>query len=215
MGSIVKVMCDEFFPADLVLCGSSDRKGLAYVETKNLDGETNLKHKVSQKYLHKQIQKSDNIGHTLSGTVVCEVPNDQIYKFEGSFTLANLLRKVSLSQENLLLRGSSLRNTEYVIGFVVYSGHQTKIMMNSANSKYKMSTIEKGTNRQIILIFIVQIFMCIVSSIIGTLWQKIGSGSKPDPYPYLELNEGDNASWFTVWYLMILRQTGTWVLIFT
>jgi len=40
-----------------------------------------------------------------------------------------------------------LRNTEYVIGFVAYSGHQTKIMMNSANSKYKMSTIEKGTNR--------------------------------------------------------------------
>lgn len=64
-------------------------------------------------------------------------------------------RKVSLNVENLLLRGSSLRNTEWVVGVVVYAGHQTKVMMNSANSRYKMSTIEKGTNKQIILIFCV------------------------------------------------------------
>jgi magnesium-transporting ATPase (P-type) len=90
----------------------------------------------------------------LEGAAVCEVPNDQIYKFEGSVTLNKYLRKISVSAENLLLRGSSLRNTEWVIGFVVYAGHQTKIMMNSANSRFKMSSIEKGTNQQIIFIFI-------------------------------------------------------------
>jgi len=51
----VKVNCDEFFPADMVLCQSSETKGLCYVETKNLDGETNLKHKVADKYLNKQM----------------------------------------------------------------------------------------------------------------------------------------------------------------
>lgn len=40
-----------------------------------------------------------------------------------------------------------MRNTEWIIGFIVYAGHQTKIMMNSANAKYKMSSIEKGTNK--------------------------------------------------------------------
>jgi magnesium-transporting ATPase (P-type) len=76
---------------------------------------------------------------------------------------------LSASPENLLLRGSSLRNTEWIIGVIVYSGHQTKIMMNSANSRFKMSSIEKGTNKQIIFIFIAQLFMCLLCSVILTI----------------------------------------------
>lgn len=49
MGNIVKVLSDQFFPADLVLLSSSGKKGICYIETKNLDGETNLKHKVANK----------------------------------------------------------------------------------------------------------------------------------------------------------------------
>jgi len=48
----VKVTCDKYFPADMVLAQSSDPKGVCYVETKNLDGETNLKHKTAVKSLH-------------------------------------------------------------------------------------------------------------------------------------------------------------------
>lgn len=58
VGDIVKIQCDEFFPADMVLCRSSENKGLCYVETKNLDGETNLKHKVADKFLNKIVGKS-------------------------------------------------------------------------------------------------------------------------------------------------------------
>lgn len=46
---VVKVMENEFFPADLTLLYSSGPKGICYIETKNLDGETNLKHKVANK----------------------------------------------------------------------------------------------------------------------------------------------------------------------
>lgn len=46
---IVKITQDEFFPADLILLNSSAPKGICYIETKNLDGETNLKHKSSNK----------------------------------------------------------------------------------------------------------------------------------------------------------------------
>ena len=44
-GMIVKVKEDEFFPADMIVLKSFDSKGGLYVETKNLDGETNLKSK--------------------------------------------------------------------------------------------------------------------------------------------------------------------------
>ena len=52
VGQIVKVSCDKFLPADMILVQSSDTKGVCYIETKNLDGETNLKHKTAVKALH-------------------------------------------------------------------------------------------------------------------------------------------------------------------
>ena len=59
---------------------------------------------------------------------------------------------MSLGFENFLLRGSSLRNTDWVVGVVVYTGHDTKIMRNSATSRYKLSTIETDTNKLVITI---------------------------------------------------------------
>ena len=43
VGQVIRVKSDEFVPADMVLLSTSDSKGVAFVETKNLDGETNLK----------------------------------------------------------------------------------------------------------------------------------------------------------------------------
>lgn len=56
-------------------------------------------------------------------------------------------QKTHLDEKNLLLRGSILRNTEFVMGVVVYSGHDTKIMMNSKCSKPKRSKLEQQLNK--------------------------------------------------------------------
>ena len=49
VGNVVKIYKNDYFPADLVLLNSSTPKGICYIETKNLDGETNLKHKLANK----------------------------------------------------------------------------------------------------------------------------------------------------------------------
>ena len=82
-------------------------------------------------------------------------------------------------------------------------------MMNSANAKYKMSSIEKGTNKQIILIFVVQILMCLTCAIVGSVWQ-FNMGYET----YLAITK-DSTPWERNIFLMTLRMTGTWVLIFT
>jgi phospholipid-transporting ATPase len=63
--------------------------------------------------------------------------------------------KISLNSDYLLLRGMSLRNTEFVLGVVVFTGHDTKVMKNSAAAKYKFSRLELLSNQSILIIFII------------------------------------------------------------
>ena len=48
-------------------------------------------------------------------------PNNSIYKFEGTIDLRG--ETSSLGPENVLLRGMSLKNTHFIIGLVIYTGH--------------------------------------------------------------------------------------------
>jgi magnesium-transporting ATPase (P-type) len=66
---------DQYFPADLILLKSSNASGLAYIETKNLDGETNLKHKSALKELQATITDPTRAS-ALRGLITCESPND-------------------------------------------------------------------------------------------------------------------------------------------
>ena len=74
--------------------------------------------------------------------------------------------------ENILLRGSSLRNTEWVIGVVVYTGHDTRIMRNSVGSKQKFSKLERMLTRSILIILLIECIMCAISAIFATIWNN-------------------------------------------
>lgn len=87
---------------------------------------------------------------TASFKINSELPNKAIYKFEGVFELQD--HKIPLEAENIILRGSILRNTEFIYGTAVFTGHETKIMMNSTKAKMKFSNLDIITNKLIYVI---------------------------------------------------------------
>ena len=149
---------------------SSLPKGLAYIETKNLDGETNLKQKQADKRVLQQATSEENIFNNFTGaTIECEGPNEYLYKFEGSLTLNNGT-VVALDPDQILLRGSCLRNTDWIIGVCVFSGHETKIMKNGAQARSKTSKIAKATNMYILVTMLLQLFLSIIAAAGTSLW---------------------------------------------
>ncbi|KAJ9576655.1 hypothetical protein L9F63_025448, partial [Diploptera punctata] len=79
---------------------------------------------------------------------------------------------VPLGPDQILLRGAMLRNTSWVFGIVVYTGHETKLMNNSTSAPLKRSTVDKMTNTQILLLFFILVVLCLLSAIFSELWIK-------------------------------------------
>ncbi len=70
-----------------------------------------------------------------------ELPNPKLYHFDGSVVdISDPTRnQLPLTIDNLLLRGCSLRKTNWVIGLVVFTGNDSKIMMNRTPAPRKVS----------------------------------------------------------------------------
>ncbi|KAL7633000.1 UNVERIFIED_CONTAM: hypothetical protein RMT77_016710 [Armadillidium vulgare] len=168
VGDIVKVRNHKFFPADLILLSSSEPQGLCYVETANLDGETNLKIRQGLPQTTHLLEARDLMN--LSGRIECESPNRFLYQFTGNFKETSR-NPVPLSPDQILLRGAKLQNTNWVFGLVIYTGHETKLMKNSATSApLKRSTVDKLTNHLIILLFFLLIALCLIMAVFNSQW---------------------------------------------
>lgn len=103
--------------------------------------------------------------------IECEEPNASIYTFQGILKMKNN-KEISLEADNLCLRGSSLRNCEWIIGIAVFTGHDTKVMMNSARSKPKFSKIEKITQKYIAVSLLIQCALCLAFALATSIWNK-------------------------------------------
>ena len=161
VGDIVKVEKDDFFPADLLLLSSSYEDGICYVETMNLDGETNLKVKRSLEVT--MTLEDDNAFKDFTATIKCESPNSSLYTFVGNFEYEQQVYALDPSQ--ILLRDSKLRNTSYIYGTVIFTGHESKVMQNATDVPSKRSTIEKKMDIIIYILFALLVFISLISSI--------------------------------------------------
>ncbi|KAJ3692468.1 hypothetical protein LUZ60_012818 [Juncus effusus] len=169
VGDIVKIQKDEFFPADLLLLSSSYEDGICYVETMNLDGETNLKLKQALESTSNSLL-DDSSFTDFKATVKCEDPNPNLYSFVGSTEID--AQTYPLSPQQILLRDSKLRNTEFVYGAVIFTGHDTKVMQNSTDPPSKRSKIERRMDRIIYLLLCSLVTIAFIGSFFFGFWTK-------------------------------------------
>uniref|UniRef100_A0A4W3IPW1 Phospholipid-transporting ATPase n=1 Tax=Callorhinchus milii TaxID=7868 RepID=A0A4W3IPW1_CALMI len=117
-------------------------QSMCYIQTSNLDGETNLK---IRQGLHQTSEIKDI---------------ESLMKFYGKL------------EYQILLRGAQLRNTQWVHGVVVYTGHDTKLMQNTIRAPIKLSNVEQITNMQILFLFCTLLFISLVCSVGSLIWNN-------------------------------------------
>jgi phospholipid-transporting ATPase len=177
VGDIVRVQSEQPFPADLVLLASSEPEGLCYIETANLDGETNLKIKQAIPETAHFVSPSEL--SRLGGKLRSEQPNSSLYTFEATLTMqaGGGEKEQPLQPDQLLLRGATLRNTPWIHGIVVFTGHETKLMRNATATPIKRTAVERMVNIQIIMLVSILLILSIISSV-GDLVVRATASSK-------------------------------------
>lgn len=131
VGDVIKLVRDEPAPADLAVLYTHGAEAVAYVETMALDGETNLKSKRALPQLARSCKTIDGIT-SCKARIVVEDPNLDLYNFEGKVTVGD--ETLPLANNQIIYRGSVLRNTFEAVGVVVYSGEECKIRMNATKN---------------------------------------------------------------------------------
>uniref|UniRef100_A0A8D2J3Y4 Phospholipid-transporting ATPase n=1 Tax=Varanus komodoensis TaxID=61221 RepID=A0A8D2J3Y4_VARKO len=169
VGDIVKVTNGQPIPADMIILSTSEPQAMCYIETANLDGETNLK--IRQGLTQTSGLQSREDLMKMAGKIECEGPNRHLYDFTGNLRLDGQ-SPVPIGPDQILLRGAQIRNTQWVLGIVVYTGHDTKLMQNSTKAPLKRSNVEKVTNVQILILFCILLVMALVSSVGALLWNR-------------------------------------------
>jgi len=216
VGDVLVVYDEEQVPADMILLCTSRRKGLCYVETSNLDGETNHKIKYApQKAFEiaagKEAEAEDvaKVWGQMRGDVLVEQPNSSLYTFTGSISLQDGTR-IPLEPKSIVLRGCKIANTEWVVGSAVYTGPDTKIQKsNKTKKRKKTSNVQRKMLTILAGILALMLIFCLLGGLMNAIYQQSDDGRIAR---YLNIHRDDESSdsFFKTFILRFL----TFVLIF-
>jgi len=205
VANIILLYKDEPIPADIMLLATSENDGLCFVETSNLDGESNLKIKTALsetaaifegpdiKEVMKKVSKLDE------SSLLTELPNNKLYNFDGSLKVKGHPRNIAVDNNAILLRGSMLKNTKWALGLVVFTGADTKQMMNSKAPRLKRSNVERRVNRYLVIVFSVLFGTSMLSAVISIAH----SFSKPSQLHYYSGQEAISSCFNFITFMIL------------
>ncbi|NXY11292.1 AT8B3 ATPase, partial [Pteruthius melanotis] len=175
VGDIVRLRKDSVVPADLLLLCSSEPSSLCYVETADIDGETNLKFRQALLVTHQELGSEESMA-AFDGRVRCEEPNSRMHTFTG--TLRWRGQSHALDGDRILLRGCRVRNTARCYGLVLYAGDvscpgfDSKIMRNCGKIKQKKTKLDHMMDRLVIVIFLVLLVTSLGLAVASGFWAR-------------------------------------------
>ncbi|KAJ6188776.1 hypothetical protein N7519_003684 [Penicillium mononematosum] len=171
VGDVIKLERDQPIPADIALLHASGPNGVAYIETMALDGETNLKNKQPCQPVSKVCSTVEDINSNSLHFVV-EDPNLDLYKFDGHVSV-NGQEKLPLTNNEIVYRGSILRNTDRALGMVIYTGEECKIRMNAnKNPRIKRPALQDKVNRVVMLIVVLVVILAVICTVSYKYWSQ-------------------------------------------
>ncbi|XP_038123447.1 probable phospholipid-transporting ATPase IH isoform X2 [Cyprinodon tularosa] len=179
VGDVVFVEEDEVFPCDLILLSSSRDDGTCYVTTASLDGESS--HKTYHAVQDTKAYKTEEEVNCIHATIDCEQPQPDLYKFRGNINIYMGSEPVSrsLASQNLLLRGATLKNTQYIYGVAIYTGMETKMALNYQSKSQKRSAVEKSMNAYLVVYLCILISKAIINTAMKYVWQADPNRDEP------------------------------------
>lgn len=170
VGDIVQLKANDEVPCDMVVVSTSDAKGNCFIQTTNLDGESNLKVR-SALPSTAELKTPAALGG-FKGVVECAQPNEHIYKFDSQLRMAPGGAVTALSSSQLLLQATHVRNTDWVYGMVVYSGNETKFGKNKKSPPTKYTKTDAFINSVSASVFALQLMLVIIFGIVGDVWNE-------------------------------------------
>ena len=205
VGNVVRLSPNEQVPADLIILATGENDYICYIETSNLDGESNLKIRSGipdTAKIFTSPQSEDvkiSIRKLDSGSVRSEKPNNRLYRFEGTIRLLDHIMPVPLDNNNVILRGCALKNTSWVLAVVIFTGADCKLMMNSKAPPHKRSNVERRVNRYLAIVF----GLLFATSGLSTIISVIYNSSSPATLQYFS-QQNTNQSGLNFITFMIL-----------
>lgn len=147
------------------MLSTGEDDGIAYIETGSLDGEKTSKIRYAFSHLATKYKTLEEV-QSISGTYNGEIPTLSLDHLRGTLVIRDQQLNI-LDNKQLLYRGAKLKNTKQVWGLVLYAGQCSKIMLNSQISSGKITVIEKRLNVLLVSLFVCQIIICIVMTVLS------------------------------------------------
>ncbi|BFZ54053.1 drs2 neo1 protein [Savitreella phatthalungensis] len=170
VGDIIRLRKDEWIPADLVLLSSAGDGGVAFIETAALDGETNLKSKRAIPKVADRCKSLEEL-QNFRAQLHSESPNQDLYNYEGKLTFYE--NEIPLTSDQVIYRGSIMRNTSEAVAVVVNTGEESKIRLNaSRNIRAKKPTLQKTVNRIVMMIVCFVIALSVFCTVAYYIWHN-------------------------------------------
>uniref|UniRef100_H2MWM0 Phospholipid-transporting ATPase n=1 Tax=Oryzias latipes TaxID=8090 RepID=H2MWM0_ORYLA len=135
----------------------------------------------------------------------CEHPNNRLDKFKGTLTVKGQTH--GLDNDKVLLRGCTLRNTEWCFGLVIFGGPDTKLMQNSGQSKFKRTRIDRMMNILVLCICGFLVTICVILSIANSIWETNEGSAFTVFLPHLPDISVELSSFFIFWSYIIVLNT--------